>query len=137
MTRTILPWLRSLTGNDISDALFQPYRSRHRNWMTSCRQDSTWDEYQFQDIVTELRNLSLVQSLRIQRSGALFSIHPLIQDWMKLRIGSESQRAYTIEATLVLSDFLSGQVFHEMSFKTRQATTSHLEAVIENDQEYF
>jgi hypothetical protein len=67
----------------------------------------------------------------------LFSIHPLIQDWMKLRIGSESQRAYTIEATLVLSDFLSGQVFHEMSFKTRQATTSHLEAVIENDQEYF
>jgi hypothetical protein len=56
---------------------------------------------------------------------------------MKLRIGSESQRAYTIEATLVLSDFLSGQVFHEMSFKTRQATTSHLEAVIENDQEYF
>ena len=98
-------------GNDISDALFQPYSSQNRNWMTSCIRDGAWDEYKFHDIVTELRNLSLVQNLRIQGSGVLFSLHPLIRDWMKLRIGSQSRRTYTIEATLVLSDILRGQVF--------------------------
>jgi hypothetical protein len=56
---------------------------------------------------------------------------------MKLRISSESRRAYTIEATLVLSDFMETQVFHEMAFDSRQTTFSHLEAVVQNDQEYF
>jgi hypothetical protein len=50
---------------------------------------------------------------------------------------SRARRAYTIEATLVLSDFMETQVFHEMAFDTRQTTFSHLEAVIQNDQEYF
>jgi tetratricopeptide (TPR) repeat protein len=124
-------------GNEISDTLFEPYSSRNSSWMSSCTKDNAWNKYKFQDILQELRNLSLVQNLRIQRSGASFSLHPLVQDWMKLRISSESRQVYTTEATLVLSDFIERQVFYEMVLDTRQATFSHLEAVIRNDQEYF
>jgi len=105
--------------------------------MSLYTRDNTWDKYRFQDILKELRNLSLVQSLRIQRSGALFSMHPLIQDWMKLRISSESRQAYTIEATLVLSHFIETQGFHEMTFGAKQTTFSHLQTVIQNSQEHF
>ena len=49
----------------------------------------------------------------------------------------ESRQAYTIEATLVLSDFIETQTFHEMAFETRQMTSSHLEVVIQNNQEYL
>ena len=63
-------------------------------------------------------------------------MHPLIQDWMKLRISSESRQAYAIEATLVLSYFIKSQVFHEMTFDARQTTFSHLQAVMQNSQEY-
>ncbi|KAH8684317.1 hypothetical protein BGZ60DRAFT_164137 [Tricladium varicosporioides] len=123
--------------NQISDALFKPYSSQKSSWMTSCTKDGAWDKYRFQDIVKDLRNLSLIQSLKIQRSGALFSLHPLVQDWIKLRISSKSRRAYTIEATLVLSSFIKTQLFHEMTFNARQMTLSHLEAVFRNDQEYL
>jgi tetratricopeptide (TPR) repeat protein len=133
----ILTLTAFLDRNKISDTLFEPYSSQHSSWMTSCTRDDAWNKYKFQDILQELRNLSLVQSLKIQRSGATFSLHPLVQDWMKLRISSESRQAYTIEATLVLSDFIKTQIFHEMAFDTRQTTISHLEAVIQNDQEYF
>jgi hypothetical protein len=106
--------------------------------MSSCTNDDAWNKYKFQDIILqELRNLLLVQNLRIQRSGASFSLHPLVQDWMKLRISSKSRRAYTIEATSVLSDFIEAQGFHEMAFDAKQMTLSHLEFVIQNDQEYF
>jgi tetratricopeptide (TPR) repeat protein len=123
--------------NEISDTLFKLYSSRDSQWMTSCTRDNAWDEYKFQDILKELRNLSLVQSLRVQSSGTLFSLHPLVQDWIKLRISSESRRDYIIEATLVLSNFIKTQVFHEMAFNTRQTTFSHLEAILQNDQEYL
>jgi Tetratricopeptide repeat/NB-ARC domain len=119
--------------NEISDTLFELYSSRDSKWMTSCTRDNSWDEYKFQDILEELRNLSLVQSLSVQSS---LSLHPLVQDWLKLRINPESRRAYTIEATLVLSNFIQTQVFHEMAFNTRQTTFSHLEAIIQNDREY-
>jgi tetratricopeptide (TPR) repeat protein len=133
----LLTLLAFFGGNEISDRFFKPYSSRNSSWMTSCTTSGAWDEYKFQDIVKELRNLSLVQSLRIQGSGALLSVHPLVQDWVKLRINPESRRNYTIEATLVLSDFIRSQVSHEMAFDIRQLTFSHLEAILQNDQEYL
>ena len=133
----ILTLAAFLDGNEISETLFEPYSSRNSSWMTSCIGGGAWNKYKFQDILQELRNLSLVQSLRIQRSGASFSLHPLIQDWTKLRINSESRQAYTNEATFVVSDFIDSQVFHEMAVDTRQTTVSHLLAVLQNNQEYF
>jgi hypothetical protein len=67
-------------ANEITDSLFEPYYSENDRWMASCTSDNAWDEYKFQDILKELRNLSLVQGLRIQKSGAIFALHPLVQD---------------------------------------------------------
>ena len=38
---------------------------------------------------------------------------------------------------MVLSHFIKTQIFHEMTFDARQTTFSHIQAVIQNNQEYF
>jgi tetratricopeptide (TPR) repeat protein len=124
-------------GKEISDQLFRPYSSGNSGWMTSCVKDGAWDEYEFQDILKELRDLSLFQSLHVGKFETSFSLHPLIQDWVKLRISSDARRAFTVEAILILSAFLEMQDINVMAFGTRQTTLSHLEAVLENDKVYL
>jgi len=124
-------------GKKISDQLFRPYSSGNSGWMTSCVKDGVWNEYEFQDIVKELRDLSLFQSLRIGKFETSFSLHLLIQDWVKSRISSDARRAFTVEAILVLSAFLEMQDIHIMTFDAKQTTLSHLETALQNDKVYL
>ena len=124
-------------GKEISDQLFRPYGSGNSGWMTSCVKNGVWNEYEFQDIVKELRDLSLFQSLHIGKFETSFSLHPLIQDWVKLRISSDARRAFTVEAILVLSAFLRMQDIHIMTFDAKQTTLSHLEIALQNDKVYL
>jgi tetratricopeptide (TPR) repeat protein len=133
----ILTLFAFFDANEMADSLLEPYYSENDSWMASCTSDNAWDEYKFQDILKELRNLSLVQGLRIQKSGAIFALHPLVQDWAKLRICPECRKAYTVEATLVLENFIKANKFHEMAFNKRQTTFSHVESVVQNRVEYL
>jgi tetratricopeptide (TPR) repeat protein len=133
----LLTLMAFFNGRELYDTLFEPYVMRSSEWMRSCMKNSTWDKYVFQDILTELRNLSLLQSLQINAEGASFSLHPLIQDWIKLRASSESRQSYAKEAVLVLGAFLDNQDMERMAFEARQTTSAHLDAVLRNEQEYL
>jgi tetratricopeptide (TPR) repeat protein len=133
----ILTLMAFLDGNKISDTLFEPYHIENDGWMISCIQDGVWDEFKFQDILKELRNLSLIQSLRIQGSRAIMSLHPLVQDWIKLRISPDSRWAYATEAIHVVSKFIISQEFHEITFDDRQTTAAHILAIVQNAREYL
>jgi tetratricopeptide (TPR) repeat protein len=124
-------------GKEISDQLFRHYSSGNSGWMTSCINNGAWNECEFQNIVKELRDLSLFQSLHIGNFETSFSLHPLIQDWVKLRISSDARRAFTVEAILVLSAFLKMQDIHIMTFDAKQTTLSHLEVALQNDKMYL
>ena len=133
----ILTLIAFFNRKELSDSLFEPYAIENSEWMIICTKDDEWDVYEFQDILKELRNLSLLQSLQINAEGASFSLHPLIQDWIKLRAGPESRCSYAKEAVLVLGAFLKDQDIERMAFDTRQATSAHLDAVLMNKQEYL
>ena len=125
-----------LDGKEVSDELFGCYGSRHIDWLVSCVRDSVWDKYEVQDILKEFQNLSLLQNLYIGKDETTFSLHPLIQDWVKLRVNSDARRAFTREAILMLSTFFEFQSIYNMKLKTKQALLSHLEAVLQNENEY-
>jgi Flp pilus assembly protein TadD len=133
----ILTLIAFFDGRHLSDALFEPHALENSDWMTSCRKDNKWDKFDFQDILKELQNLSLLQSLQISEEGASFSLHPLIQDWIKLRVSIKSQQSYAKEAVLILGASLSYRDVQNMLFETRQATLVHIEAVFINEQEYL
>src|SRR5436305_1381917 len=67
--------------------------------------------------------------------GTSFSLHPLIQDWMKLRLDPRARQDYTIEAIAILSRYIdkSGR----LALRTKQTILSHLDSVLENDGIYL
>jgi tetratricopeptide (TPR) repeat protein len=133
----ILTLIAFFDGRHLSDVLFESYALENSDWMTSCRKDHEWDKFDFQDILKELRNLSLLQSLQITEEGASFSLHPLIQDWIKLRASIKSRQSYAKEAILILGVSLGYKDVQNMPFEIRQATLVHIEAVLINEQEYL
>jgi tetratricopeptide (TPR) repeat protein len=132
----ILTLMAFFNINGLSGQLFVPHAHYEKDWMVSCRNNGDWDTYAFQDILTELRNLSLLQSLEIQES-ALFSLHPLIQDWIKARISSEKRKLFSVESTIVLQDSINSQDLGTISFQAKQVLQSHLDAVLSNKDEYI
>jgi NB-ARC domain len=65
--------------------------------------DGQWDSGLFLDRLVELRDLSLIQSFHKDRAGhCSLTMHPLIQDWLILRMDHATCVRYSIWATNVL-----------------------------------
>jgi tetratricopeptide (TPR) repeat protein len=121
-----------------SEEIFQIFHeSNTPPWMTIFVRDGVWDKYKFLDIIAELRNLSLIQNHDSGILGTSFSFHPLIQDWMKLRLSSQERQSYTIEAMLILSKYIRSQDSNRITLQAKQTTLSHLDTAVENDHAYL
>jgi tetratricopeptide (TPR) repeat protein len=136
----ILTLLSFFDNNQIPQSFFEPYAKVSNNWLTPLNGNDTWDAYEFQDLLGELQTLSLLQSFEVQSSDAVCSLHPLIQDWIKFRIDAEARRKYTIEAVIVLDEFLGPHIpqgFSDFNFELKQLIFSHVEALLSNTQRFF
>lgn len=63
-----------------------------------------WDSDRFWDVVVKSDELSLLQNISPGngQEGASFSLHPLIRDWLQLRLNATERTMYTIHATEAL-----------------------------------
>ncbi|OBT71251.1 hypothetical protein VF21_09480 [Pseudogymnoascus sp. 05NY08] len=125
-----------LNSKEVSDDLFECYGSKNIDWLVSCVTDGAWDKYEAQGILKELQKLSLLQNLHIGKDGTTFSLHPLIQDWVKLRVKLDDRRVFAVEAILLISTFLETHPVYGTTLRTRQALLSHLEVVLQNENTY-
>ena len=64
----------------ILEAFFRTFQNETTTWRKMFTTNGVWDSQTFQTTLKELYNLSLVQGLRIPKSGAEFALHPLIQE---------------------------------------------------------
>jgi hypothetical protein len=126
-----------LDRNEIKGSFFAAYASRNETWLPSCNQHQ-WDMYAFLDVLAELSNLSLLQSINSSTNPSC-SLHPLIHDWIKLRCKAESRKEYTIKATMLLSwylrDFSDGTA-SGLTFPERQILLAHVTSVLSSQKEY-
>lgn len=112
----------------ISEVIF--VTERHEIWRYVLRH--RWDHYAFGDAISELRKLHLVQTQFL--SGApgemSFSIHPMVRDWIKLRLTKEDLISHAIEAIKLLGNciFLN----NELRLQVRQEIILHIHSVGEN-----
>jgi tetratricopeptide (TPR) repeat protein len=74
-------------------------------WKSLCLSEKMWDTYKYQDVLAILNNLSLLQSLLIEEK-AIFSLHPLVADWLVLRRDASSRRDYTIQSCSAAEEFI-------------------------------
>jgi hypothetical protein len=123
---------------DISEDFFQAhFESKHPEWMQILIAENDWDKYEFRDILADLLNLSLVQSVVTDTAGTRFSLHPLVQDWVKLRIDPPVRAEYTREVISILADFIDARDKVGLALQSNRTIISHLDASINNSAQFL
>ena len=96
----------------------------------------TWDPERFWEVIVKLDEYSLLQSLspNIDQEGAKFSLHPLIRDWLQLRLKANKRAKYTQEAILVLRYCAQAYKDHSTTLGERLALIAHMDVSLSNDK---
>jgi tetratricopeptide (TPR) repeat protein len=119
---------------DIFEDMFKSHFEVERpEWMKRFNKEGEWDSYEFQDVLAKLAKISLIRSFEITASGARFSFHPLVQEWIKLRSSAQDRQFKTREAIKILADFVGNQNVDILALQFRKTILSHLNATIENE----
>ena len=124
--------------NNIGEGLFRvyahlPYRP---SWLEAFMDDENWDTDKYQDTVVRLLSVSLVTSIDLMTTDARFSFHPLIAEWLKLRIDAKTRASYTEEAIKVVRAYVDNGDKVEMDIRNKGETLSHIDKIVEHDQVY-
>ena len=96
----------------------------------------TWDSDRYWDIVDKSAELSLLQSVSpgTGQQGASFSLHPLIRDWLQLRMKEKERPKYTQEAIKVLVCCVKADEIRSTSLEERTALITHMDMSLSNDE---
>ena len=98
----------------------------------------SWDSNRFWDVIARSDDLSLLQSISpgTGHEGAIFSLHPLIRDWLQLRLRSAERAKYTHEAIQALVCCASEYKSLSTSLSERTALITHMDASLSNDENF-
>ncbi|TGO69307.1 hypothetical protein BELL_0780g00030 [Botrytis elliptica] len=93
-------------------------------------EDKKWDEQKFVDILNDLSRLSLIQSwYRDENDHCHLSLHPLVQDWIRMRASSELCYGSAVLSAYLVATVLEQCYSHQtyiMPLSLRQELLSHL-----------
>ncbi len=100
--------------------------------------NNTWDPDRFWDVIAKSDELSLLQSISqgTGEDGAHFSLHPLIRDWLQLRLKIEDRAKRTQEAILVLSWCVQAYEDRSTTWEEKTALITHMDVSLSNDEEF-
>ncbi|KAI9759277.1 MAG: hypothetical protein M1840_003498 [Geoglossum simile] len=126
-----LLWIEHFIPRGIRDRYKSPW------WMEHFISGGMWDQYKYQDTIVELLSLSLLQGMNIGSVESRFSLHPLVTDWLKLRIDRKDRQKYVIEATTVLKSYIDMQDKEKLSLQTKLDALSHVDMCLRNGREYL
>ncbi|KAF7891171.1 uncharacterized protein EAF02_001496 [Botrytis sinoallii] len=93
-------------------------------------EDNKWDEQKFVDILNDLSRLSLIQSwYRDENDHCHLSLHPLVQDWIRIRASSELCYDSAVLSAYLVATVLEECYSHQtyiMPLSLQQELLSHL-----------
>ena len=90
-------------NKEIAEHYFKAlYDAEKPAWMTTFGTDERWDKFKFEELLTEFRKLSLVQTLTRRNDQSYFSFHPVVRDWIQLRVNLEKQQQAFVELIAAL-----------------------------------
>ncbi|OJJ04857.1 hypothetical protein ASPVEDRAFT_44403 [Aspergillus versicolor CBS 583.65] len=127
---------------EMFQAYFEGMRSTSiPSWLKPFSNGATWDKFVYQDVVVFLADLSLIQhvsggddnDLNDASGFCTLSLHPLVRDWIQLRIPPSERRQHSIEALLVLDHYIksAGIDYRDWTLKVRLQALSHVDASLE------
>ncbi|KFY16426.1 hypothetical protein V492_01335 [Pseudogymnoascus sp. VKM F-4246] len=124
----------------VSEDLFSAYYKSCAfppTWMEDFVTDGEWDSFTYGDVIASLLKLSLLQNPKVESHESEFSIHPLIRDWIQMRITAEQRRLYIHEAIQILTAFITQNLEGTIALAKRREILSHLDAIMVADAQYL
>ena len=98
----------------------------------------TWDSDRFWNVIAKSDDLSLLQSISsgTGHEEVNFSLHPLIRDWLQLRLNSRERAIYTHEAIEALR--CCAQAYDDLSTSLAEKTAliTHMDVSLSNDENF-
>ena len=101
-------------------------------WTEPFLTGDVWDSSKFQDTIARLGRLSLLQILRYKSGHYEFSIHPLVSEWLKLRI-KPLHLSQSIESVMrIVALFIESKNGRQMTFEVRREVRTYVWSCLNN-----
>ena len=131
-------------GNiDIRESMLKAYFEQSKikpPWMKIFASGNRWDTYEYEDIVVDLSQLSLLQYRRSETTAECrIMLHPLIRDWIQCRLLSINRKDFVVEVILVLKSYIDQSYAEDDNWPlqiTREVLT-HIDTCMESYDESF
>jgi tetratricopeptide (TPR) repeat protein len=96
------------------------------------RSKEAWDTGRFWYLILQAYQMSLLQSISPAKElqGATFLLHPLIRDWLQLRIRSKEREIYTHEAINLIVSSIRFFSHMESDARIKQSILLHMDATL-------
>ena len=97
-----------------------------------------WDRERFWDLIAEAYTLSLLESISSDsgEKEVNFSLHPLIRDWLQLRVKAEQRRGYTQEAIDCVVSAIRAYDTISTTYHQKGLLAAHADACVLNDTRF-
>lgn len=127
-----------INTNNVSEGLFSLYSQQDNrpDWLDAFMDGGAWDSDKYQDTVVRLYSIALVTTINLMTDDARISFHPLVAEWLKLRIDQVARAQYTEEATRLVRLFVDNGDKKEMPTQDRIETLGHIDKIIEHHQNF-
>jgi tetratricopeptide (TPR) repeat protein len=122
------------SGNDLQ--LQKVPRSFIDTDSTSFIEGKAWSSTAYWKVVRRLEELSLVEvaNPRVEESMTNISIHPVVRDWLQLRLERWKRRSYIQEVTDLLVDAIEHKSSTSTASKVKSEILAHIDVCIANDR---
>lgn len=117
---------------EVSENLFREYARQVRptpKWLQCFVTEDEWDSQAYRSVVSELLRLSIAQGRTSSADNFCLSLHPMIKDWLQLRITEPERCAYIKETIIILAHNIDANV-QESSLEVGRGLLGHLDACV-------
>ncbi|KAK5454466.1 hypothetical protein LTR55_012135, partial [Exophiala xenobiotica] len=116
-----------------------PGPSRTIHDATIRRSQETWDSERFWHLIRQPYQMSLLQSIvpSAPPGGATLILHPLIRDWLQLRVGSKDRQTYTYEAVNMIVSSLQTFANRDSDATIKRSILLHMDATLVTVKDFF
>ena len=125
-----------INTRDVSEGLFSLYskQANRPDWLDAFMVGGAWDSEKYQDSVVRLYSVALVTTINLMTDDARISFHPLVAEWLKLRIDQAARAQYTEEAIRVVQIFVDNGDKKEMPVQDKSEVLGHIDRIIEHHE---
>ena len=124
-------------SGEIKENLFKCYVGNDSpHWLTPFMTNDHWDRLKFEEVIAELVKLSLLQQSEApwesQKDCIHFSLHPMIRDWIQLRVARHDRHRFVMEVIMILDSYIA-QYGKVSSPSITQEILAHQDVCVYND----